>query len=160
MIKFIKDETVSSNFDVYKSHTVHVPSGEPPGSLSRPPAKRKPGVVRPITQGKLLKAGAPDVGHSLLRRSFDLKFLYRRNHRRHQDRNLRHSLFREGLTIDNLRLHHHLLGKSNQLRLPLPVLMYLHLPRQSNLNYRHTELNLHSKDKKERCHSRRMTSLN
>lgn len=69
MIKFIKDETVSTNFDVYKSHTVHVPSGEPPGSLSRPPAKRKPGVVRPITQGKLLKAGAPDVGRSLHRRS-------------------------------------------------------------------------------------------
>lgn len=74
MIKFIKDETVSSNFDVYKSHTVHVPSGEPPGSLSRPPAKRKPGVVRPITQGKLLKAGASDVGRSLLRRCSDSKF--------------------------------------------------------------------------------------
>ncbi|KAJ7193312.1 myosin-1 [Mycena pura] len=57
-IKFIKDETIKKD-DVYKSHTVHVPSGEPPGSLSRPPAKRKPGVVRPITQGKLLKAGGP-----------------------------------------------------------------------------------------------------
>ncbi|PPQ69790.1 hypothetical protein CVT26_014178 [Gymnopilus dilepis] len=57
-IKFIKDETVPRN-DVYKSHTVHVPSGEPPDSVSRPPAKRKPGVVRPITQGKLLKAGGP-----------------------------------------------------------------------------------------------------
>ena len=76
MIKFVKDETVTSNFDIYKSHTVHVPSGEPPGSLSRPPAKRKPGVVRPITQGKLLKAGAPDVGHSLLHRSFDSKKKY------------------------------------------------------------------------------------
>ena len=73
MIKFIKDETVSTNFDVYKSHTVHVPSGEPPGSLSRPPAKRKPGVVRPITQGKLLKAGGPDVGRKLLLRYFGLK---------------------------------------------------------------------------------------
>ena len=73
MIKFIKDETVSTNFDVYKSHTVHVRSGEPPGSLSRPPAKRKPGVVRPITQGKLLKAGGPDVGRSLLLRYFGLK---------------------------------------------------------------------------------------
>ena len=73
MIKFIKDETVKSNFDVYKSHTVHVPSGEPPGSLSRPPAKRKAGVVRPITQGKLLKGGAPNVGLSLLGRSFDSK---------------------------------------------------------------------------------------
>lgn len=57
-IKFIKDETVKKD-DLYKSHTVHVPSGEPPSSLSRPPAKRKPGIVRPITQGKLLKAGGP-----------------------------------------------------------------------------------------------------
>ncbi|KAG7099668.1 class II myosin [Marasmius oreades] len=58
-VKFIKDETVQKD-DLYKSHTVHVPSGEPPSSLSRPPAKRKPGVVRPITQGKLLRAGGPD----------------------------------------------------------------------------------------------------
>ncbi|KAF5352449.1 hypothetical protein D9756_005904 [Leucocoprinus leucothites] len=57
-IKFIKDETIPRG-DVYKSHTVRVPSGEPPSSLSRPPAKRKPGVVRPITQGKLLRAGGP-----------------------------------------------------------------------------------------------------
>ncbi|KAJ6575419.1 P-loop containing nucleoside triphosphate hydrolase protein [Mycena capillaripes] len=57
-IKFIKDETVQKD-DLYRSHTVHVPSGEPAGSLSRPPAKRKPGIVRPITQGKLLKAGGP-----------------------------------------------------------------------------------------------------
>ncbi|KAL0581064.1 class II myosin [Marasmius crinis-equi] len=58
-IKFIKDETVQKD-DMYKSHTVHVASGEPAGSLSRPPAKRKAGVVRPITQGKLLRAGGPD----------------------------------------------------------------------------------------------------
>jgi myosin I len=45
--------------DVYKSHAIHVPSGEPPNSISRPPAKRKPGVVRPITSGKLLTAGGP-----------------------------------------------------------------------------------------------------
>ncbi|KAJ7751188.1 microfilament motor [Mycena maculata] len=57
-IKFIKDETVKKG-DLYKSHTVHVPTGEPATSVSRPPAKRKPGVVRPITQGKLLKAGGP-----------------------------------------------------------------------------------------------------
>ncbi|KZT73347.1 myosin class I heavy chain [Daedalea quercina L-15889] len=57
-VKFIKDETVPRD-DVYKSHTVHVPSGEPPGSLSRPPAKRKAGTVRPITQGKLLRKGGP-----------------------------------------------------------------------------------------------------
>lgn len=57
-VKFLKDETVPRD-DVYKSHTVHVPSGEPPDSLSRPPAKRKAGVVRPITQGKLLRKGGP-----------------------------------------------------------------------------------------------------
>ncbi|PFH52252.1 hypothetical protein AMATHDRAFT_2258 [Amanita thiersii Skay4041] len=57
-IKFIKDETVAKN-DIYKSHTVHVASGEHPNSVSRPPAKKKPGVVRPITQGKLLRAGGP-----------------------------------------------------------------------------------------------------
>ncbi|KAG2022879.1 microfilament motor [Coprinopsis cinerea AmutBmut pab1-1] len=57
-IKFVKDETIPKD-DVYKSHTVHVPSGEPADSVSRPPAKRKAGVVRPITQGKLLRAGGP-----------------------------------------------------------------------------------------------------
>jgi myosin I len=53
-IKFVKDETIPRD-DQYKSHAVHVPSGEPPNSRSRPRAKRKAGVVRPITQGKLLK---------------------------------------------------------------------------------------------------------
>ncbi|RDX51151.1 hypothetical protein OH76DRAFT_1401924 [Lentinus brumalis] len=57
-IKFIKDETVPRN-DTYKSHTVHVPSGEPPNSQSYPMPKRKEGVVRPITQGKLLRKGGP-----------------------------------------------------------------------------------------------------
>ncbi|PSR71058.1 hypothetical protein PHLCEN_2v13027 [Hermanssonia centrifuga] len=58
-VKFLKDETVVRN-DMYKSHTVHVPSGEAPNSQSHPPAKRKEGVVRPITQGKLLRKGGPD----------------------------------------------------------------------------------------------------
>ncbi|KAI0059450.1 hypothetical protein BV25DRAFT_1918478 [Artomyces pyxidatus] len=53
-IKSLKDETVPRD-DLYKSHTIHVPSGEPANSRSRPPAKRKAGVVRPITSGKLLK---------------------------------------------------------------------------------------------------------
>lgn len=57
-IKFVKDETVAKD-DVYKSHTVRVPSGEPPSGTSRPAAKRKPGIVRPITQGRLLRAGGP-----------------------------------------------------------------------------------------------------
>lgn len=57
-ITAIKDETIPRN-DVYKSHQIHVPSGEPPNSISRPAAKRKPGVVRPITSGKLLRKGGP-----------------------------------------------------------------------------------------------------
>jgi myosin-1 len=57
-IAFVKDETVPRD-DVYKSHTVHVPSGEPATSRSRPVPKPKPGVVRPITAGKLLKKGGP-----------------------------------------------------------------------------------------------------
>lgn len=57
-IQFIKDETIQKD-DLYKSHTVHVPSGEPPNSVSRPPPKPKAGVVRPITSGKLLRAGGP-----------------------------------------------------------------------------------------------------
>lgn len=59
-VKFVKDENALTD-DNYKSHTVHVRSGEPPNSQSFPPAKRKEGVVRPITQGKLLKRGGPDV---------------------------------------------------------------------------------------------------
>lgn len=60
VVKFVKDET-AKNDDNYKSHTVHVASGEPPNSVSNPVPKRKEGVVRPITQGKLLKAGGPSV---------------------------------------------------------------------------------------------------
>lgn len=59
-VKFVKDETITKD-DVYKSHVVRVPTGEPPSSVSRPPAKRKPGVVRPIASGKLLKAGGPST---------------------------------------------------------------------------------------------------
>lgn len=58
IIKFTKDESVTKN-DIYKSHEVRVGSGEPPNSVSRPPARRKPGVVKPVTQGKLLRPGGP-----------------------------------------------------------------------------------------------------
>src|ERR1700761_3738450 len=64
-IKFVRDETVQKD-DQYKSHTVHVPSGEPPNSRSRPPAKRKPGIIRPVTQGKLLKSGGPSKVRSVV----------------------------------------------------------------------------------------------
>ena len=58
VIKFIKDESVQRN-DVYKSHEVRVGSGEPATSVSNPPARRKAGAVRPVTQGKLLRPGGP-----------------------------------------------------------------------------------------------------
>jgi hypothetical protein len=70
-IKFIKDETIVKDGE-YKSHTVHVPSGEPPSSTSRPAARRKPGIVRPITQGKLLRAGGPSNVSFVLRCDFRL----------------------------------------------------------------------------------------
>ncbi|KAE8228548.1 hypothetical protein CF326_g6515 [Tilletia indica] len=59
-IVFKKDETVPRD-DVYKSSTVLVPTGEPAGSLSRPPARRKPGVVRPVTSGRLIRPGGPSA---------------------------------------------------------------------------------------------------
>ncbi|CAE6387272.1 unnamed protein product [Rhizoctonia solani] len=58
IIKIIKDETVPRD-DVYKSHTVHVPTGEPATSQSRSVPKPKPGQAKPITQGKLLRKGGP-----------------------------------------------------------------------------------------------------
>ncbi|KAG9016066.1 class II myosin [Tulasnella sp. 427] len=57
-ITFQRDETVQKD-DVYKSHMVRVASGEPANSVSRPPAKRKQREARPITKGKLLRAGGP-----------------------------------------------------------------------------------------------------
>lgn len=57
-VTFQRDETVQKD-DVYKSHVVRVASGEPANSLSRPPAKRKQREARPITKGKLLRAGGP-----------------------------------------------------------------------------------------------------
>lgn len=61
-ITFRKDETVLRN-DVYKSHVVSVGSGESPTSQSKPAARRLPGVVRPITQGKLIRRGGPSTPH-------------------------------------------------------------------------------------------------
>lgn len=57
-VKFQKDETIPRN-DLYKSHVVHVPSGEPPNSVSRPVPKKKPGVAKPISKGRLLRTGGP-----------------------------------------------------------------------------------------------------
>lgn len=57
-ITFKKDETVKRD-DVYKSSTVSVATGEPANSVSRPAPRRKPGIVKPITTGKLLRPGGP-----------------------------------------------------------------------------------------------------
>jgi len=65
-ITFQKDEAIPRD-DVYKSHTVRVASGEPASSVSRPIPKRKPGTVRPITSGKLLKKGGPSSSSSAAR---------------------------------------------------------------------------------------------
>lgn len=56
-IKAQKDETVRRD-DVYKSSTIHVPSGEP-GSSQSAPLPKKIAIVRPITKGKLLRPGGP-----------------------------------------------------------------------------------------------------
>ncbi|KAI8458623.1 myosin I [Phakopsora pachyrhizi] len=58
VIKFQKDETIQRG-DNYKSHTVSVSSGLPATSVSAPYPKKKPGIVRPITSGKLLRKGGP-----------------------------------------------------------------------------------------------------
>ena len=57
-ITFKKDEMVKKD-DVYKSSTVSVCTGEPANSISMPPARRKPGAIRPIANGKLLRSGGP-----------------------------------------------------------------------------------------------------
>ena len=57
-IAFKKDETIVRG-DVYKSSTVSVATGEPASSVSKPAPRRKPGVVKPITSGKLLRPGGP-----------------------------------------------------------------------------------------------------
>ncbi|RHZ46743.1 hypothetical protein Glove_606g141 [Diversispora epigaea] len=45
-IKFIKDENVKKD-DIYKSHTVHVCTGEPANSVSDPPCPRKESPSKP-----------------------------------------------------------------------------------------------------------------
>ncbi|KAI8450039.1 myosin tail-domain-containing protein [Phakopsora pachyrhizi] len=62
VIKFQKDETIQRG-DNYKSHTVSISSGLPATSVSVPYPKKKPGIVRPITSGKLLRkvTGAPGL---------------------------------------------------------------------------------------------------
>jgi myosin-1 len=62
LITFRKDPS-NPRLDVYKSHVVSVGQGEPANSVTRPMARPKPGVVRPITAGKLLRKGGPSKPH-------------------------------------------------------------------------------------------------
>lgn len=64
-VKAIKDTTVPRD-DLYKSGTIHVGSGEPPNSISRPTPKGKQKAGKPITSGKLLRPGGPGGGPSKL----------------------------------------------------------------------------------------------
>ncbi|GAM82151.1 hypothetical protein ANO11243_001300 [Dothideomycetidae sp. 11243] len=57
-VKVMKDSTVARD-DNYKSGTVHTGPGENPNSVSRPTPKGKQVAAKPITSGKLLKAGGP-----------------------------------------------------------------------------------------------------
>ena len=59
VIKAIKDPAIPRD-DLYKSGTIHTSQGEPPNSVSRPTPKAKQVAARPITTGKLLKAGGPN----------------------------------------------------------------------------------------------------
>jgi len=57
-VKVVRDPTIPRD-DQYKSSTIHVGPGEPANSTSRPTPKGKQVAAKPITSGKLLKAGGP-----------------------------------------------------------------------------------------------------
>ncbi|RKP22979.1 myosin tail-domain-containing protein, partial [Syncephalis pseudoplumigaleata] len=58
VLKFVKNEAAGLQ-QTYKSHVVSVASGQPANSVSDPPCARNDAPARPITTGKLLKAGGP-----------------------------------------------------------------------------------------------------
>lgn len=147
LIQFVKDETVPRD-DVYKSHTVHVPSGEPPTSTSRPRAKRKQGIVRPITQGKLLRAGGP---FNVSRKAFSKQPIVIGDCRS------------QGTYLNLSTLLSRCLG--NLCLLPKDPFLLPRRQQRQPFCPRHpksqmsncTERNLPSRDRRERCRCRRMT---
>jgi myosin-1 len=58
IVKVMMDPNVPRD-DLYKSGTIHTGPGEPPNSVSRPTPKGLQKPAKPITSGKLLKAGGP-----------------------------------------------------------------------------------------------------
>lgn len=57
-VKVVKDANVPRD-DLYKSGTIHTGQGEPPNSISKKTPKGRQIAAKPITKGKLLKAGGP-----------------------------------------------------------------------------------------------------
>lgn len=57
-VKVVKDANVPRD-DLYKSGTIHTGQGEPPSSVSKKTPKGRQIAAKPITKGKLLKAGGP-----------------------------------------------------------------------------------------------------
>jgi len=57
-VKVVKDSTVPRD-DQYKSGTIHVGAGESPNSISKQTPRGKQVAAKPITSGKLLRAGGP-----------------------------------------------------------------------------------------------------
>lgn len=57
-VKVVKDANVPRD-DLYKSGTIHTGQGEPPNSVSKKTPKGRQIAAKPITKGKLLKAGGP-----------------------------------------------------------------------------------------------------
>lgn len=57
-IKVVKDNMVPRD-DLYKSGTIHTGPGESPNSVSKPTPRGKQVAAKPITSGKLLRAGGP-----------------------------------------------------------------------------------------------------
>ncbi|KAI9741079.1 MAG: class II myosin [Cirrosporium novae-zelandiae] len=64
-VKTVKDNAVLRD-DLYKSGTIHTGPGEPANSVSKPTPKGKQVAAKPITKGKLLRAGGPGGGPSKL----------------------------------------------------------------------------------------------
>jgi myosin-1 len=65
LIKTMKDANVARD-DLYKSGTIHTNQGEPPNSISKPTPRGRQVAAKPITKGKLLRAGGPGGGPSKL----------------------------------------------------------------------------------------------
>lgn len=64
-IKAVQDPQVARD-DLYKSGEIHTGPGEPPNSVSKRTPKGKPVAAKPITKGKLLRAGGPGGAPSKL----------------------------------------------------------------------------------------------